>query len=323
MSAGNDNRSEAPAGDESMIAIVQEFLDESYENLDQLDRDLVELEQNPAEQSLLSGIFRIIHTIKGNCGFFGYSKLETIAHVGENLLSRLRDGDLTLNPEITSALLAMVDAIRHILNLIETTQGEGDDEYSGLVETLSRLQKDAHLGAPQTPAAQPGPAAVEKGGGKPTLFERQGGEAALGQVVDAFYGRVLKDARIAHFFDGVDPNRLAAKQKMFMAYALGGVDTYSGKNLTEAHKPLVNAGLDDSHFDAVVENLLATLMQFNVSAGSASRQLVMVLRTITASSTTSTRTFRVNSMMSSSLVCGREICSATKKLGRGSPLMMV
>jgi len=79
--------------------IVQDFLVESYENLDRLDRDLVGLEKNPQDKEALAGVFRTIHTIKGTCGFLGFNKLEKVAHVGENLLTRLRDGQLTLNPD--------------------------------------------------------------------------------------------------------------------------------------------------------------------------------------------------------------------------------
>src|SRR3954454_21372613 len=84
--------------------VIGEFLVESYENLDRLDQDLVALEDNPTDRQLLSGIFRTIHTIKGTCGFLGYSKLEALAHAGENLLSKLRDGEIALNAPITSAL---------------------------------------------------------------------------------------------------------------------------------------------------------------------------------------------------------------------------
>jgi two-component system chemotaxis sensor kinase CheA len=124
-----------------MDAIINEFIVESYENLDQLDQDLVGLEQNPGEVSILSSIFRTIHTIKGTCGFIGFSKLESVAHVGENLLSKLRDGELALNPPITSALLAMVDAIRQMLACIEENQNEGDVDYSELIGTLTTLLK--------------------------------------------------------------------------------------------------------------------------------------------------------------------------------------
>ena len=85
-----------------MDDVVKEFLVESYENLDRLDRDLVELEKAPSDHEILSSIFRTIHTIKGTCGFLAFSKLESVAHVGESLLSRLRDGVLTLTPEITN-----------------------------------------------------------------------------------------------------------------------------------------------------------------------------------------------------------------------------
>src|SRR5882672_7024020 len=80
----------APMGD--MDDIVKDFLVESYENLDQLDRNFVALEKDPTSHELLSSIFRTIHTIKGTCGFLGFAKLESVAHVGASFLSRLRDG---------------------------------------------------------------------------------------------------------------------------------------------------------------------------------------------------------------------------------------
>src|ERR1700746_3324531 len=119
--------------------IIQVFLVESAENLDRLDRDLVGLEKNPADKDALAGVFRTIHTIKGTCGFLGFSKLEKVAHVGENLLTRLRDGQLTLTPDITTALLSMVDAVRQMLSQIETTGLEGERDDSGLISTLTRL----------------------------------------------------------------------------------------------------------------------------------------------------------------------------------------
>ena len=82
--------------------IVAEFLIESHENLDQLDRDLVALEREPGSRELLSSIFRTVHTIKGTCGFLAFGTLESVAHVGESLLARLRDGKLTLSPHLTT-----------------------------------------------------------------------------------------------------------------------------------------------------------------------------------------------------------------------------
>jgi chemotaxis protein histidine kinase CheA len=138
-----------------MDEIVKEFLVESNENLDQLDRDLVTLEKNPAAREVLAGVFRTIHTIKGTSGFLGFSKLEAVTHVGENLLSQLRDGKLLLNAEITSGLLAMVDAVRQVLVNIESTGQEGDGNYRSLIDTLTRLQA-AEQNAP-APASRPTP----------------------------------------------------------------------------------------------------------------------------------------------------------------------
>lgn len=145
-----------------MDAIVNEFLVESNENLDQLDQDLVDLEQNPSETGILASIFRTIHTIKGTCGFIGFSKLESVAHVGESLLSKLRDGELTINPPITSALLAMVDAIRQILSCIENSKNEGDVDYSELIGTLTSLQKgESVVTAVAASEAAPGLSKIE------------------------------------------------------------------------------------------------------------------------------------------------------------------
>ena len=151
--------------------IVSDFLAESYENLDRLDRDLVSLEKDPGNRESLAGVFRTIHTIKGTCGFLGFGKLEKVAHSGENLLSLLRDGRLSLTPEITTVLLGMVDAIRQILAEIKAAGQEGEADYSDLLEQLTRLQSprgksDSHGAAksvvsPPAQAKEPAPASAE------------------------------------------------------------------------------------------------------------------------------------------------------------------
>jgi two-component system chemotaxis sensor kinase CheA len=136
--------------------IVSEFLVESHENLDQLDQDLVKLEQDPRNTDILASIFRTIHTIKGTCGFLGFEKLEKVSHVGENLLSKLRDGELHLEAARTSALLSMVDAIREMLTQIEQTESEGTTDYTALIAELERLQDpEAGSSAPADPPTEP------------------------------------------------------------------------------------------------------------------------------------------------------------------------
>jgi two-component system chemotaxis sensor kinase CheA len=138
--------------------IVKDFLIESYENLDRLDRELVGLEKDPSDAAALASVFRTIHTIKGTCGFLGFGKLEAVAHVGENLLTRLRDRLLTLNPEITTALLSMVDAVRQMLSSIEAGGQEGERDDSVLIAALTRLQRPTELPAKRDPGLVAGSA---------------------------------------------------------------------------------------------------------------------------------------------------------------------
>lgn len=97
-----------------------------------------------------------------------------------------------------------------------------------------------------------------------TVYEQLGGEPAMNAAVDIFYRKVLSDPRISSFFDGVDMERQAAKQKAFLTMVFGGPNNYTGKDMRAAHAALVARGLNDSHFDAVVENLAATLKELGV-----------------------------------------------------------
>ena len=122
---------------------ISEFLVESGENLDQLDKDLLALEADPADPQRLASVFRTVHTIKGNSGFFGFSKLGALAHSGEHLLGKLRDGKATLDDRVAGTLYSMVDAVRTILQSIETTGGEGDHDYRELSRTLASAAEQA------------------------------------------------------------------------------------------------------------------------------------------------------------------------------------
>ena len=134
---------------------IAEFLIESSENLDQLDKDLLALEADPADPQRLASVFRTVHTIKGNSGFFGFSKLGAIAHSGEHLLGKLRDGKLRLDGPVAAVLYAMVDAIRSILQAIEATGTEGDSDYRDLSRSLAAVAEQPQAAAPEAAAAAP------------------------------------------------------------------------------------------------------------------------------------------------------------------------
>ncbi len=97
-----------------------------------------------------------------------------------------------------------------------------------------------------------------------TLYERLGGEAAVNAAVDIFYRKVLSDDRINDYFEDVDMDAQAAKQKSFLTMVFGGPNNYTGKDMREGHKHLVERGLNDSHVDAVIENLGETLKELGV-----------------------------------------------------------
>ncbi len=120
-------------------SIIQDFLIESHENLGEADQHLLRLEEDPQCQESLAAIFRAIHTIKGTSSFLGFGHLEKLAHSGETLMSRLRDGEITCDRTTVDTLLLMVDTVREILGCIETTESDGQNDYSALIDQLERL----------------------------------------------------------------------------------------------------------------------------------------------------------------------------------------
>jgi hemoglobin len=98
-----------------------------------------------------------------------------------------------------------------------------------------------------------------------TLYDELGGEAAVEAAVDAFYRKVLADERVSRFFDDIDMDRQAAKQKAFLTMVFGGPATYTGLDMRQGHAHLVARGMNDSHVDAVIELLGETLKELGVA----------------------------------------------------------
>jgi two-component system chemotaxis sensor kinase CheA len=138
---------------DDMDGIVQEFLIESSENLDQLDRDLLALEVAPDSREKLSSAFRTIRTIKGTSGFLAFGRLERLTHTGESLLARLRDGYQSMTTPTADALLQMVDTVRSLLASIEQAGSEGDVEIDTVVEQI-RAQVTGDAGVARGTASQ-------------------------------------------------------------------------------------------------------------------------------------------------------------------------
>jgi two-component system, chemotaxis family, sensor kinase CheA len=129
---------------------TKEFLLESREGLDTLDGDLIALEEDPQNASRRDSAFRALHTIKGNSGFLDFHRLGELAHAGENVLQRMRSGDIEVGQSLIDSLLELIDAIRLILNEIESSGTEGDERFEDLERRL-RLVADGEAVEPQKP----------------------------------------------------------------------------------------------------------------------------------------------------------------------------
>ena len=120
-----------------MDDLLNEFLTETTESMDTLDVELVKLEQNPNDPELLSNIFRLVHTIKGTCGFLGLPRLESVAHAGENVLGKIRDGDLDVTPDAVSLVLQCLDQIKALLVELEENEEEPEGDDADLIGRLN------------------------------------------------------------------------------------------------------------------------------------------------------------------------------------------
>ncbi|HNB27421.1 MAG TPA: Hpt domain-containing protein, partial [Alphaproteobacteria bacterium] len=145
-----------------MDDLLSEFLTETSENLSVLDVELVKLEQNPNDAELLGNIFRLVHTVKGTCGFLGLPRLESVAHAGENILGKLREGEMVASPEAISAVLECLDRIRNIMGDLEASGSEPEGDDSELIRRLNEMADSggAPAAKPAAPAPKPAPAPV-------------------------------------------------------------------------------------------------------------------------------------------------------------------
>jgi len=131
-----------------MDDLTREFLIESQEGLDRMERCLTDLEERPQDTALLAEIFRSVHTIKGTTGFLGFKRLEKLAHSGESLLGLLRDQKLTANTTVINALLQLLDGLRAILKTIEAEGNESDGDDDVLIGWLEELQSPTRTEQP-------------------------------------------------------------------------------------------------------------------------------------------------------------------------------
>jgi two-component system, chemotaxis family, sensor kinase CheA len=145
-----------------MDDLLSEFLTETSESLATLDVELVNLERNPNDAAILSNIFRLVHTIKGTCGFLGLPRLETLAHAGENVLGMFRNRELTVSASSVTLILQSIDRIKESLAYIEANETEPPGDDKDLIARLNAVAAGgdaAVAAAPAAAAPSPEPAA--------------------------------------------------------------------------------------------------------------------------------------------------------------------
>jgi len=171
-----------------MDDLLREFLTETSESLDTVDNQLVKFEQEPNNAKILDNIFRLVHTIKGTCGFLGLPRLEALAHAGETLMGKFRDG-MPVKAEAVTLILSSIDRIKEILSGLEATEAEPDGSDQDLIVKLQEMVERGieAMSEPVEPAV-PAKPAVAEGTLVPQVLERplRPGEVSLDDLERAF-----------------------------------------------------------------------------------------------------------------------------------------
>ena len=181
-----------------MDDLLREFLTETNESLDVVDIELVKFEQDPNNAKILDNIFRLVHTIKGTCGFLGLPRLEAIAHASETLMGKFRDG-ARVNTEAVTLVLSSIDRIKALLAELERTEAEPEGEDRDIISQLEAMSEGAAAGAAAPPAASSSPPAKED---KPILVqtlerELRPGEVSLDDLERAFRETEAEETPVA------------------------------------------------------------------------------------------------------------------------------
>src|SRR6266404_4548553 len=191
-----------------MDDLLREFLTETHESLDTVDNQLVRFEQDPNNARILDNIFRLVHTIKGTCGFLGLPRLEALAHAGETLMGKFRDG-MPVTSDAVSLILASIDRIKEILAGLEATEAEPDGSDQDLIVKLEEMVERGMAAMAAAPA-------VAQGTLVPQTLERplRSGEVSLDELERAFRETAIEAAPPA-------PKQEAAPKKAGPKKAIG------------------------------------------------------------------------------------------------------
>jgi len=286
-----------------MDDLLNEFLTETAESIDEVDAEMVVLEQDPTNKPILDNIFRLVHTIKGTCGFLGLPRLESVAHAGENVLGKYRDGELVVTSDSVTLILSALDRIKEILAGLEATQEEPQGDDSEIIQKLNVVASggsvEAVVAAPEPEtdviempeitqsknilpgqvsleeleaafAAAPGPddeddddATAVQDEGD-SLFKCIGGADAVKVITHLFHNRILGDASVKNLMDGVNTRDSKAKMGDFFTSYLGD-NKNSGPSIEAAFAPFISHNITVEQNKTVRKLLESVLEEVDLS----------------------------------------------------------
>lgn len=285
-----------------MDDLLNEFLTETSESIDVVDVELVKLEQDPNNKEVLDNIFRLVHTIKGTCGFLGLPRLESVAHASENVLGKYRDGELMVTEDSVTVILESLDRIKEILAGLEQTEAEPDGDDSDLIATLDDIAagKTSASSAPEPApttaddteegeivdktlgrSLKPGEVSIEEleaafadapgpgsdatpvvTSGEGTLFERVGGEDTISVCAHLLANRLENDAAIKEYFANVTAD--VRKTKLVGLFAsLFQDDMVAATDIAESLVTV--SGFTTNHFDHLISLVKEVLIDSQVN----------------------------------------------------------
>ena len=253
--------------DENLDEILVEFVIEAGEILDQLDIDFVQLEKNPDEKKLIENIFRGMHTLKGSSGFFAFKRLERLAHACETLLSKVREGQITLNQAMVTSLLEGFDALRIIIGVVSDTKIEPEGDDTSIIENLLAI---ANGGSPVVVSSAPAPASSNSDMPSPVAADKPidskiSADEEIEAVDEELYPEETVDGlvqeRIAPETLTLGATKAASQISNSLANAVDqddkNLDADKSKNLELAAPVKVNVELLDKLMNLVSELVLA------------------------------------------------------------------
>ena len=226
-----------------MDDLLGEFLTETAEALAELDVELVRLERNPNDPALIGSIFRLVHTIKGTCGFLDLPRLETLAHAAENVLGRFRDGELEVTAGAVTLILQTLDQIKAILAALEKTEKEPAGDDAALIRQLDAF---AESGTAAPSAAEPPPQ---------SFCGHPDGAAGFGELLEILQGRACNDPGLSPLFAEMTVEAQNAILRDLLVGGSEGADPAAVQARFRAH------GLTAAQLDALLGHLEAVLRE--------------------------------------------------------------